>query len=158
MPSDTPVSAVIDTNLIVSAFLTRRGTPHALLQALYAGAFRLLLSDALQDEYARVLARPRLVQRFALSADEVAAFFRFLARRAQPVTLQQPFSIPVRDPKDEHVLATALVGGADYLVTGDEDLLTLAGDPRLGTLQIVTVRAFLDALESSQPTSFSHDE
>ena len=146
-----PVNAVVDTNLIVSAFLSRRGAPYALLQALYGGAFRLLLSDPLLDEYTRVLARPRLVERFALSADEVAAFFRFLARRAQPVTLQQPLSISVRDVQDEHVLATALDGGADYLVTGDEDLLVLAGDEQLGSLRIVTVRAFLDLLEGNQP-------
>ncbi len=148
-----PVSAVVDTNLIVSAFLTRRGPPHALLQALYAGAFRLLLSDPLQDEYARVLARPRLVQRFALSADEVGAFFRFLAHRAQPVTLRGTLPLAVCDTKDEHVLATALEGSADNLVTGDEDLLVLAGDEQLGSLRIVTVRAFLDLLEGNQPDS-----
>ena len=91
-----PVSAVVDTNLLVSAFLTRRGAPHALLEALYAGAFRLLLSDPLQDEYARVLARPRLVQRFALSADEVGAFFRFLAHRAQSATPRTSMCSPRR--------------------------------------------------------------
>ncbi|HEX5501645.1 MAG TPA: hypothetical protein VFW96_03425 [Thermomicrobiales bacterium] len=44
------------------------------------------------------------------------------------------------------VLAAALGGSADYRVTGDDDLLALAGDPRLGALRIVTVRAFLDLL------------
>lgn len=43
------VSAVVDTNLIVSAFLSRRGAPHTLLQALYASTFRLLLSDPLRS-------------------------------------------------------------------------------------------------------------
>jgi putative PIN family toxin of toxin-antitoxin system len=142
-----PVSAVVDTNLIVRGLLSRRGAARALVEALYAGAFRLLLSAPLQEEYAAVLARPRLVERFGLSADEVAAFFRFLARRAQPVTPRGALPLAVRDVKDEHVLATALDGGADYLVTADEDLLVLAGDEHLGSLRIVTVQAFLNALE-----------
>ena len=49
------------------------------------------------------------------------------------------------------MLATALDGGADYLVTGDKDLFVLAGDEQLGSLRIVTVRAFLDLLEGNQP-------
>jgi hypothetical protein len=54
--------------------------------------------------------------------------------------------VRVRDPKDEQILGTALASDADYLVTGDEDLLELAGDPRLGTLTIVTVVDFLAIL------------
>ena len=148
MTSEPGVSAVIDTNLIVSAFLSGRGVPGALLTALHAGRFRLILSPTLRDEYAAVLARPE----FAFDAEEVAAFFRFLARRARLVVPATPAPVAVRDPKDEHVLATALAGDAAYLVTGDADLLTLAGDARLGTLQIVTARAFLDRLaDTPQP-------
>lgn len=53
----------------------------------------------------------------------------------------------LRDPKDVHILAAALNGGADYLVTGDDDLLEHQNDPRLGTLRIVTVARFLAILE-----------
>ncbi|HSH81133.1 MAG TPA: putative toxin-antitoxin system toxin component, PIN family [Herpetosiphonaceae bacterium] len=153
MPSVMPVSAVVDTNIVVSAFLSRRGAPHALLQALYAGAFRLVLSPQLREEYERVLARPGLARRFALAPAELAAFFRFLDRRAQPVTPREPSPVAVRDVQDAHVLAAALEGGAGYLITGDDDLLVLAGDPRLGTLQIVTIRTFLDALEEDEAPS-----
>ena len=53
----------------------------------------------------------------------------------------------MRDPKDEPILAAALGGGADYLVTGDADLLIYRGDSRLGSLQIVTVHQFLAVLD-----------
>ena len=56
--------------------------------------------------------------------------------------------VQVRDPKDEHVLAAALSGKADYLVTGDEDLLHLDGDPKLGNLQIITAREFVNLLDA----------
>ena len=144
------VRAVVDTNIVVSAFLSKRGAPHALLTALQEGAFHLVLSPSLREEYEQVLARPIFTQRFNLSTEEVGAFFRFLDRRAQLVTPDEPYRVAVRDPKDEHVLATALDGDADFLVTGDVDLLTLAGDAQVGALRIVTVRAFLDALTDEE--------
>ena len=145
-----PVSAVVDTNIVISAFLSRRGAPRALLMSLYNGTFQLLISPSLRAEYVEVLARPAFAQRFNLAADDVAAFMRFLDRRAQLVSPQLPYLGVVRDPKDEHVLATAIEGRADYLVTGDADLLTLADDPRIGKLRIVTVRAFLDMLGEAE--------
>jgi predicted nucleic acid-binding protein len=71
---------------------------------------------------------------------------RRLATRADLVVPRFPVPVPVRDPSDEHILALAITGNADYLVTGDDDLLTLAGDPRLPGLQIVTFVAFLGIL------------
>lgn len=52
----------------------------------------------------------------------------------------------VRDPKDVMILASALSGRAHYIVTGDDDLLSLDGAPALGALRIVTVRDFLAIL------------
>ena len=73
-----------------------------------------------------------------------------LIARIAGVTPNVPSSsIPVslRDPKDEHIPGAALAGKADYLVTGDDDLLVHQGDPRLGALQIVTASQFLTMLE-----------
>lgn len=55
----------------------------------------------------------------------------------------------MRDARDNHILAAALGGGAGYLVTGDNNLLTLADDPRLGSLQIITARGFVVALQDA---------
>ncbi len=145
LAEQTP-SAVVDTNLIVSAFLSQRGAPHALLEALYQGAFRLVLSASLRQEYADVLARPHLIERYGIDAASVAAFFRFLDRRALLATPLSELAVVVRDLKDMHVLATALGGEADYLVSGDDDLLSLADDPRLAVLHILTVQEFLKLL------------
>ena len=58
----------------------------------------------------------------------------------------EPPPVSSRDPKDDPLLAVALSGHADYLITGDDDLLVLDGEPALGTLRIVTVRDFLQLL------------
>lgn len=146
MSVDPSPRAVVDTNLIVSAFLSRQGAPHALLLALYRGAFRLILSTPLREEDADVLARPALVRRYIIPEEGVAAFFRFLERRAQLVTPASALPLDVRDPLDAHVLATAIGGEADFLVSGDDDLLSLRGDARLGALRVVGVREFLGQL------------
>lgn len=142
--------AVLDTNLLVSGFVSKIGAPYALMQRWYDRAFVVVLTPQLRAEYQEVLARPRLILKHGLRREEIDGFFEALSIDADVVEALSPLPAEVRDEKDERVLAAALDGRADYLVTGDNDLLALAGDPRLGTLQIVTARAFLDLL--STPT------
>ncbi len=144
------VSAVVDTNLLVSGTVSKRGNPAALLDAWRRNAFLLLLSDAQRREVTEVFSRPRIVERYQIPDDELQALFSLLETQTRRVPLQEPLPLQVRDPKDNHILAAALGGRADYLVTGDDDLLSLAGDARLGPLEIVTVRVFLDVLPVSQ--------
>lgn len=144
-----PGSAVVDTNILVSGLLRRQGQPRRLLRAWYNGAFTLLVTPTLRAEYERVLARPRLRVRHGLDPAEATALLVLIDLTGVLVTPTLALPLTVRDPNDEMVLAAALGGAADYLVTGDADLLVLAGDPRLGALQIVTARAFLNALPSA---------
>lgn len=139
------VRAVVDTNLFVSGLILKQGQPYQLVEALRQGAFVLVLSESLLEEYRRVLARQRFTQRYGLSPQEVTDFLTLLAT-AQRATPKRHLPVRVRDLKDEKVLATALGGQADYLVTGDEDLLTLDGHPKLPNLRILTVRRFLELL------------
>jgi putative PIN family toxin of toxin-antitoxin system len=150
--SERPWRVVLDTNLLVSGFVSRIGAPYALMQRWYAGDFTIIVTAELRAEYEDVLSRPRLIEKHGLSQVEIDGFFEALTIDGDTVEPLSLLPIEVRDVKDERVLAAALEDRADYLVTGDNDLLTLAGDPRLGTLRIVTARAFLDFL-SPQPHS-----
>ncbi|HET8631909.1 MAG TPA: putative toxin-antitoxin system toxin component, PIN family [Thermomicrobiales bacterium] len=152
MTSGPGGSAVVDTNLLVSGLLRPEGQPRRLLRAWHERAFTLLVSPTLVAEYRRVLARPRLRVRYGLDPAAAAALLDQIERRGALVAPREPLPVAVRDPKDDMVLAAALGGPADYLITGDDDLLALAGDPRLGALRIVTVRAFLDILDA-EPSS-----
>ena len=69
------------------------------------------------------------------------------ARLVHPLP-RDALPIHCRDPKDDPVLACALGGHADYIVTGDADLLELAGHPDLGALRILTPRVFLTLLQA----------
>jgi uncharacterized protein len=139
--------SVVDTNLFVSGAISPRGAPRRLLEALYDQRFHLLLSKEQYGELSEVFRRPRLRKLFRYSRDELAALFALVAA-APPVTPVIAIPVQVRDPKDIKILAAALGGDADYLVTGDGDLLEHRDDPRLGKLQIVTAAEFLNILDA----------
>jgi putative PIN family toxin of toxin-antitoxin system len=138
------LTAVIDTNLLVSGLLTTRGLPHRLVERLREGAFIPVVSSPLLAEYTAVLARPHLTRQFHVSSAIVDDLLLILTVRARHVTPVAPLPVAVRDPGDIMVLVTALGGQADCLVTGDGDLLALRGHSALGALRIVTAREFLD--------------
>lgn len=140
-------SAVVDTNLFVSGSILKRGDPHQLLLAWRSGAFTLVTSDEQREELHDVLHRSEIAERYSLSGAEISALLRRIDRIAVRTALRGSLPVKVRDPQDEKILATALGGKADYLVTGDADLLELAGHPKLGSLNIVTVKAFLETLQ-----------
>ena len=58
-----------------------------------------------------------------------------------------PFPAVVRDPKDDYLIAHAVMGQADYLVTGDDDLLSLG---RIDTIRILSPRQFWDLLKAQR--------
>lgn len=144
--ANTETSATADTNVIVSGALFEGSLPDRFLDALRDGMFALVLSDLLRREYLEVRTRPRFARRYALTPKRVTEILALIAARARLVAPVPHLPVAVRDPKDAMVLATALGGGADYLVTGDADLLVLRAQPALAPLRIVTVREFLDAL------------
>lgn len=145
---DAQVSAVVDTNLIGSGLIGKRGIPVALLEAWRSRAFILCYADTQRAEIEVVLRRPYFAARYGVTLETAAAVLYLLETRGRRAPLLDPLPVHVRDPKDDHILAAALGASADYLVTGDEDILDLAGDPRLGPLRVVTARAFLDAIRA----------
>lgn len=110
--------AVVDTNLFVSGMINPRGRPRRVLRAWYEDRFFLVLSDWQYAELTDVFSRSKFVRRYRLTPQDLADLLTRIA--TAPRALPSP-SIPVslRDPKDVYILATALGGDADYLVTGD---------------------------------------
>lgn len=138
---------VVDTNLFVSALLRRGSLPDQVVRAWSdERRYHLLTAEPLMAEVQDVLTRPSIVRRYALARDEIVRLVASL-RTAERVQLAGALPVAVRDPDDEQILACALGGQADYLVTGDKDLLTLHGAPELGPLRIVTPAQFLRLLD-----------
>ena len=137
-----PPRLVLDTNVVVSAILWG-GKPGELIAAAGDSRVRLHASAALLDELRATLQRPKLaapMEAKELTADVIVADYRRLVtlmRRALPTGSWS------RDPDDDRVIACALAARADFLVTGDADLLTLRA---VEGVRIVSPAELLDAL------------
>ena len=136
---------LLDTNLLISYLLTpRQHSP--VVQTLHAaikGRFTLLMPEALLDELVRT-AKERTHLAARIPSEGLREYVQILSALAETVPrITAPLPPVTRDPKDDYLLAYALVGEADYLVTGDKDLLCLG---RVDRLQIVTPRAFWQLL------------
>ncbi len=119
---------VLDPGVLVSALVSGHGPPARLLDRWREGAFDLVVSPRLLTELAGVLTRPKF--RLILTEREASEFVSVLAREA--VTIDDPASAVrlTRDPDDDYLVALAQASSADFVVSGDRDLVELAGvDP-----------------------------
>jgi putative PIN family toxin of toxin-antitoxin system len=114
------VKVFFDTNVLVSAFTTRGLS--ADLFRLVVAEHELLTGEVNLKEFRRVLR-----QRFGVPAAEIALVEDQLRNHTIVAQPASPSAVPLRDADDAWVLASALAGGADILVTGDKDLLSIAG-------------------------------
>lgn len=127
---------VLDTNILVAAIaadglcrdlVRRRVVDHA-----------LITSEYLLAEFLEVMAR-----KFDLFAEDIPLYAMY-RERAEIVT-PAPLAAPVcADPDDDNVLAAAIAGGADAIVTGDADLLVLGA---YQGVPILTPRALIERLD-----------
>jgi len=118
------VRVVIDTNVLVSG-LFWHGAPHTLIEQARSGRFTIVSSSSLLDELAEVVGRRKFRAILLRSKSDPQCTVRELRRLAEIVEappLPKPAS---RDSDADAVLAVAATAGADLIVSGDDDLLTL---------------------------------
>lgn len=134
------IRAVLDTNVLVSALIP--GTSRSVLDQANV-SFELVLSSAIITELDGVLQRPKIVKWLKLTADQRVRFLAHLETTATlvPGLVDVPSFDP--DPKDTPILAAAVESKADFVVTGDHELLNLGS---YHETKIVTTRAFLEIL------------
>jgi putative PIN family toxin of toxin-antitoxin system len=115
------ITAVVDTNIIVSAIYWPRSAGRRCLAGLARRQYAIAVTREIFDEYESVVAdfQPRFPNCNSAGA---LSWLRFKARWVEPASLGKQRS---RDPKDDPFLACALAARARYLVTWDKDLLAM---------------------------------
>lgn len=114
---------VLDTNVLVSALAYPASVPGHILDVWRSGGLDVVLSRYILDEMARVLPRLARVKLSPVEIRDLADSFMFLADIVEPSVETDE---TLRDAADQAVLGTLLAAQADYLITGDKDLLVLA--------------------------------
>ena len=134
------IRAVLDTNVVISALLFS-GPPSQLVSAWQSSRLRPVVSASILDEYIRVLAYPKFKLTNAeirgLLEDDILPFIETVKVPPSPAP-------KVRDPDDAKFITCATTAGVHWLVSGDDDLLSLH---RVKSVEIVSVTAFLQYLK-----------
>ena len=126
----------LDTNVLVAAFATR---------GLCADVFRTVVAEheLVVGEVILTELRRALASKLKLPPERIAAVEEVLAAFPAVPKPKEPSTLPIRDPADRWILATAIAGAADVLVTGDQDLLAVRAE---SPIRILDPRAFWDLL------------
>ena len=144
-PAASPPVVVLDTNLVLSALVFASGRLAPLRSAWQGARCIPLVSRATASELMRVLAYPK----FKLSAvdrEELLADYLPYCRSVR-IPARLPKLPLCRDANDQMFIELAAVGKADWLVTGDKDLLVMAAE---FSRPIVTAEAFLARLDEGR--------
>ena len=126
----------LDTNVLVAAFATR---------GLCADVMRVVLTEhrLITGEIVLTELRKALGRRIKLPAATIEDILALIREQEVVPKPRKPSDLPIRDPDDRWILASALAGRADVLVTGDRDLLDIADK---APLPVLDPRAFWDLL------------
>ena len=116
-----PTVVLIDTNVWVSAFINPTGSPARLHLAWLANRFQVVVSLPLLDELSDVLTCPRITRKYPIQSNDVEEFLQLLIRRSQIVVPTGAIR-ECRDPDDDLILETAVLGQARYAISRDDDI------------------------------------
>jgi len=127
---------VVDNNILVSALLVKNSIPFQVIQKIEELGI-ILYSEATLLELNQVLNRKKFAKYFTL--EEKQAFLVKLIEKSELVEIEEIITA-CRDPKDDKFLELAVSGKADFMITGDRDLLVL--NP-FRNIEIITANEFL---------------
>ncbi len=130
---------ILDTNLWISFLIS--SNYEKLDELLFNQKCKLLFSQELLEEFAAVAKRPKL--RRYISKDELEDILETIDEVAEFVNVSSVMT-ECRDPKDNFLLSLAVDGKADYLLTGDKDLLELK---KIEDTEIRTISEFFDIVD-----------
>jgi len=130
-----PARIIIDTNLWISFLITKNYTLIDTL--LLSEDIVILFSKELLSEFLNVTSRLKFRKYF--SEELVTSLILEINKHVDDVNVETKITI-CRDEKDNFLLGLALDGNADYLITGDSDLLELG---RIAQTKITTIKGFL---------------
>lgn len=138
------IKCVIDTNVVISAILNPKGIPGEIVEAWFKYEFLVVTSEFLIQELQRVLHYPHIQRIKLLSENEIDKFVHDIINTSQLIEVSSIIDVVKKDTTDNQVLATALDGQVNYIVSGDPHLFNLRD---FRGIKIVKPIEFLNVLD-----------
>lgn len=140
------IKALLDTNILVSGFVSFKHPerpPAQILHAFRAGLFELVISEDILEEVQETLKDPYFKNR--LSSEDIIEAITLLIEETTIASVTVEIHGVATHPEDDLILAAAVSAKVDYLVTGDGPLLRKVGSSYQG-VRLVTPKDFLKIL------------
>lgn len=134
---------ILDTNIIISALLKPKGKQATILRMAKKGLFQIQMSSPIFEEIKRVFGYPKIWKKIFSPKERLDQTIAALVRVSEWIEPEEKFHIIKNDTSDNKYLECAAEGGADYIVSGDEDLLSLGNFQHT---KIVSTRTFLEII------------
>jgi putative PIN family toxin of toxin-antitoxin system len=141
--------AVLDTNILISRYLSPHAAPSHIFGRWRLDAFELVVTEPILAEYQEVLSYDRLRRVHRLSDEEISSIVEDFREFATVVEPNKRLHVILDDPDDDKFLEAALAGEAEFVVSGDRHLLQLK---TYGGIRIVTPSVFLAILQQEAPS------
>lgn len=137
---------LLDTNILISYLLHKDKN----------NIFKIIVESGIENKYSLLIPQDTLIElkdklihkkylKKFITTNEVKEFINILESNSELVSqIKEEIPSIVRDKKDDYLIACAVVSEADYLVSGDKDLLILK---KIGKLKIITPREFSEKLK-----------
>jgi putative PIN family toxin of toxin-antitoxin system len=116
------IRAVVDANLLVSAFISPLSYPREIVRCWRRGDFVLVTSREIIEEVNLVLHLPRIKVKYQLTESDIQAFVLTLIHKGDCVSSQLAIKNVAPDPGDDKIISCAIEGEAQFIVTGDKAL------------------------------------
>jgi putative PIN family toxin of toxin-antitoxin system len=126
---------VLDTNVFISAFYWG-GNPQRIIDRIIEGTDELYISNEILNEIASVMGRPK----FKSTPEVIEKYIRAIEKIGKKVFVTGKIKGICRDKDDDDKIECGILSGADYLITGDDDLLILGNFQHI---KIATVNEYL---------------
>ena len=137
---------VLDTNILISALISAKSAPAQIFDLWLAGALRIVISQDVINELQRVLMYSRVRNRLRYTDEQVQQFLLLLHRDGLFLEDLPAMGSVAADPDDDKFLALAYASKADYIISGDDHLLSIGVYQGIA---VVTAADFLARFASS---------
>ncbi len=134
---------VLDTNVQVSALISKGGTCDQVFKKWSDGTYILCTCDEILYELERVIKYPNIARKHKLSEEKIEKYINYQGSNALKVFLSEIINLVKAHPSDSIFVLCALEANADYIVSGDSHLLDLKS---YNSIKIITPKEFLERL------------